>query len=251
MEAVIRMREGVSSFGRGILLGVLGAALMVLAGCDAFDSGSSSSSRGSQGTVALTVPDGGIRFVTLATGSVSASGDEDLAATDRWDLALDSGRFIYTNSGATAEHYDSGGAGGVWYTGKTSLDEVHSVTGATFEGGYNTDALRWIDYPAMMGGPRQVRMNVMTYVGYDNEPGETPGGTADGSESDPFSATFLYDREEYYYNAGGMPPDFRVRNRVYIVRHGDGSGHSAVQVSGLENGDDSSRIYELRYKALQ
>ncbi|SIQ12268.1 HmuY protein [Alkalispirochaeta americana] len=249
MKAVIRMREGVPSFGKGVLVGLLGVALTVLAGCDAFDSGSSSSSRRSQGTVALTVPDGGIRFVTLATGSVSASGDEDLAASDRWDLALDSGRFIYTNSGATADHYSSGGEGGVWYTGKTSLDEVHSVTGATFAGVYNTDALRWIDYPAMMGGSRPVRMNVMTYVGYDNEPHSD--GTADGSESDPFSAIFLYNQEEYYYNAGGMPPDFRVRNRVYIVRHGDGSGYSAVQVSGLENGEDSSRIYELQYKALQ
>jgi hypothetical protein len=224
---------------KGALLVITVLLLSGLTGCS---SASSKQTPSGEGTIAVSVPGGALRYVNLSEAIVSDDSG-GVSGTSAWDLAFDSDRFIFTNSGASAIQFSSGGTGGVWFTGTTDISSVDSASGASFAGDYNTDAARWIDYPEMMGGLQEKRLNVMTYVGYDNDE------TAAGTELDPFSATFEYDKEEYYYNAGDMPPVFLVRDRVYIIRHGDGTKHTAVVISGLE-GDGDPRIYQITYKHL-
>jgi len=212
----------------------------ILAGCDSSDSDDGDS--GGTKTLAITVPSGEIKYVDLADGTVN-DGSGGVSGSVSWDIAFENARIIYTNSGATAALLTSGGGGGVWFTGETDIDAVDTAEGASFAGTYNTDIIRSIDYAGAMGlGVVEKRLNVMTYVGYDNE-----STGADGSSGNPFSATFLYDKDQFYDSAGMGA--YTVNNRVYIIRHGDGSSCSAVQISGLE-GDTTERIYEIKYKSL-
>ena len=85
----------------------------------------------------------------------------------------------------------------------------------------------------------------MTYLGYsgvgDGDTDEAPLGEAPRPN--------LYDARAFYFIDGpGMPPPYTVNNRVYIVRHGDGRGHTAIQISGMEGTDP--RNYQITYRNL-
>jgi len=46
-----------------------------------------------------------------------------------------------------------------------------------------------------------------------------------------------------------MPPTFSVTNHVYILRHGCGTKHTALQIDGYES-VEGSRVYSLRFLSL-
>jgi hypothetical protein len=180
-----------------------------------------------------------IKYYSLSTGLEVTEGAA--IASKEWDIAFSRTRLILTNSGDTAENLSSGGQGGVWYTDKTVLGEValgdQITPGGDFEilKDYTTDKIRYTRVD--MGGPgtgtpSSLTLNVMSYVGYRNE--ATAAGTAD----DPFTSTdpenpmpYLYNKKEYYTSGSGMPPTFGNTNQVYIIRHGDGTRYSKIQIT--------------------
>jgi hypothetical protein len=136
---------------------------------------------------------------------------------------------IFTNSGATATELGSTGAGGVWHTDKTALDGVtqdDAIKNDPLYGPYNTDVTRYV--AGMGGAASSRRMNVMTFVGYNNE------DTNDGSADKPFSASYLYDKKQFYDMVSMQPLQIDPTLQVYIIRHGDGVHYSKIQVTEFE-----------------
>jgi hypothetical protein len=177
-------------------------------------------------TLAVEVASGGIKYYSLSTG-LEVSGAA-IASKD-WDIAFQETRMIFTNSGATATELGSTGAGGVWHTDKKDLNGItqdDAIKDDPLYGPYNVDVTRYV---AGMGGtasPR--RMNVMTFVGYNNE------GTNDGSADKPFSASYLYDKKQFYDMVSMQPLQIDPTLEVYIVKHGDGAHYSKIQVTQFE-----------------
>jgi hypothetical protein len=175
--------------------------------------------------------------------------------TAEWDIAFYGSRFIYTNSGETAAEFSSGGKGAVWHTEKIDFDTVTSkdeaVKDNSFYTPYNADTYRWV---TTMEGTSKRRLNVMTYVGYKNEnENEVDGKT----EQNHFNIYFEYDKKQFYQNdfdENGnmmMPPNFTPTKRVYIIKHGDGVGHSKVQINQFaRDSEDSIDYYRLIWKTF-
>jgi hypothetical protein len=161
-----------------------------------------------------------------------------------WDLAVeahDNSFFIRTNSGASADEYDTrgsgGGQGGVWFTDKTDFGAVRVsdrvIPGAGSEyAPYTEDITRY----AIIMNNLSVKevLNVITYLGY-------PGSGSGLSAEDPFQrneadsgnmASFIpYSfNKKGAYTMLGMPPAYTPTDQVYIVRHGDGDGWSKIQL---------------------
>jgi hypothetical protein len=199
--------------------------------------------------IKATVPfDGGTFYYSLSTGQ-EITGDG--IASDAWDIAFTRGengglmRTILTNSGVTASALGSNGQGGVWYTDKFDLDDAGMGDKAA-EGvlaDYTTDQTRWVQ---VMSPPATSRpLNIMTYVGYQNEE------DVDGSEEHPLSGTeeasmpYLYDKKQFYRMLGFTFPS---TGQVYIIRHGDGEHYSKIQIE-YTNGDGDE--YDVQYLNLQ
>jgi hypothetical protein len=171
-------------------------------------------------------PGSGPVYYSLRTGRRTGN-----PASQDWDIAFERPRLIYTNSGETAAALGSGGLGGVWHTEKTGFAGVSqgdAIKNDPLYGPYNTDTLRWID-GAMLKPAASRRINVMTFTGYANE-AKKDGNT----RASAFSASFSYDKKQFY-SARGMPPSYRLSDRVYIIRHGDGAGESKLQIRSYES----------------
>jgi hypothetical protein len=186
------------------------------------------------------VMDEGVRFYSLATGTEI---DPSRANTTDWDIAVEYDGYvqIYTNSGATAEKYGSGGQGGVTFTNETDFDVVnagYAVTG--FTGGneeyepYTTDAARWV---GSMSNPSETIMNVMTYLGYVSGTGAeaAPFSPSPFSMGDNTKKMYEFNKKQCYDHRGGtMPPRYDPTKQVYIITHADGINKSKFQLSAVE-----------------
>jgi hypothetical protein len=184
-----------------------------------------------------------------------------------WDIALeahDGAFFILTNSGDTAAALGAGasGLGGVWFTESTSFDavtskdqRVQSPAGDLADlADYTTDKKRYV--MVMAAEPVEQFLNVITYAGYISGNGMTP--------EDPFQynavdmsnlASFIpyrFNKREAY-SMKGMPPVYTPTMRVYVVRHGDGTAYSKLQLSEIyrEPGTPSRFVMKLRHGALE
>jgi hypothetical protein len=190
---------------------------------------------------------GVVRYFSLATGKAVTNPKK--IASQAWDLAFFNTRLIYTNSGVTATELGSGGKGGVWYTDKSFAEAgwEDRVTDDPLYQPYETDVYRFAY--GMTGGEESTyssrrKMNVMTFMGYDNENEEGAGF----SEERPFSLNYRYNKKGFYVNEmdpvtgmGIMPPLFSASGQVYIIRHGDGKGYSKFQVTQFDR-DPGNRI---------
>jgi hypothetical protein len=181
---------------------------------------------------------GGPVYYSLKTGQRvenPASGD--------WDIGFERPRLIYTNSGETAAVLGSGGRGGVWHTehrdfAGTGRDSA--VRDDPLYRPYNTDTTRWIE-GAMLRPASPRRINVFTFTGYSNE--EKRDGR---TRAAAFSPSFSYNKKQFY-SARGMPPSYTLTDRVYIIRHGGGSGESKVQIRAYESRGNTDR-YTIAYQ---
>jgi hypothetical protein len=169
-----------------------------------------------------------------------------------WDIAVeahDRSFSIRTNSGASADEYDTkgngGGNGGVWFTDKKFNTARVSDRAIPVAGGEYAEYMPYTEdvacYVNLMSDGIPVVLNVITYLGY-------PGGS--GTAADPFQrnqadsgnmASFIpYSfNKKGAYTMLGMPPLYTPTNQVYIVRHGDGDGWSKIQLvdAYIENDD--------------
>jgi len=157
------------------------------------------------------------------------SGEAEIAS-QAWDIAIDNTdgvwRQIWTNSGSTAEEFETGGQGGVYHTnrftlvGTTASDRVQNHPGSL-----NVDSIRRILPPAMgpvLPAEQEQTINVMNHRGW---------ATGDGIDT-PFAT--IQDNSTAFFvgGGGGMPPIFPMTGRVFIIRTGDGLRYIPIQVSG-------------------
>jgi hypothetical protein len=176
-------------------------------------------------TLKLSVSHGAVKFYSLTTGT-EITGAADIAG-HAWDIAFKETRTIWTNSGATAEEYSSGGQGGVWHTSKKNFEQTEledAVTNDPVYSPFNTDTIRWA--PDMQAYKKRF-MNVMTFLGWSNE--NSPG--AGLSQDNPYSTGLQYNKRAFY----SMPTmgSFVPTKYVYIIRHADGAHYSKIQVQGF------------------
>ncbi|MDR0722967.1 MAG: HmuY family protein [Treponema sp.] len=167
----------------------------------------------------------GPRFFSLTTGVWI---DASEAATEKWDLAFQRMRKIYTNSGTSAQEFSSNGQGGVWYTNKTDFDAVTSKDDAVTDlssilAPYITDQSR---YTGTSSGSL-ARINLMTYMGYVNEE------TASGTTKEDF-LTYHSGEGATYLPTAFYDIDQKETGQVYIIRHADGKTYAKIQVSDFE-----------------
>ncbi|MDR0624401.1 MAG: HmuY family protein [Treponema sp.] len=163
-------------------------------------------------------------------------------ASTAWDIAFKRTRLILTNSGDTATALSSGGQGGVWYSGKTDFDSVSLDDKGADDADFSTDTDLYL-WTGMGPAPTATTpLNVMTYVGYghgDGSTNETDGWTA----GDPVDYTnypangpltdYKYNADQYYtqtHSEGGGPV-FGSSGKVYIIKHGDGTHYSKIQIT--------------------
>jgi hypothetical protein len=188
----------------------------------------------------ITVVPGKTRYFSLADGKEVSN-----PKTKDWDIAFDYNRLIYTNSGDTAADLESGGLGGVWCSGQTGFDAVTSKDGADFTLPFASDTKRYTNPAAEMGAPTENRLNVITYVGY---------GSGDGKTGDTALTDYLYNQQQFYIaDLSTMPPAYNLTKRVYIIKHGNRTDYSKVQISYMQSINSTSgnkRIYEVKYEKL-
>jgi hypothetical protein len=188
----------------------------------------------------ITVPAGTTRYFSLADGKEVSNPN-----TTDWDIALDYNRLIYTNGGATAADLGSGGLGGVWCAGQTDFSAVNSAAGANFSADFAVDTKRYTNHADEMGAPTLNRLNVITWVGY---------GSGDGATGDTALTDYLYNAQQFYVaDLSTMPPTYSLTKRVYIIKHGNGTDYSKVQIDYMQSITSTSgnkRIYEVKYKKL-
>jgi hypothetical protein len=186
----------------------------------------------------ITVVPGKTRYFSLSDGKEVSD-----PKTKDWDIALDYNRLIYTNSGDTAADLESGGLGGVWSTGQTNFDAVTASAGADFSLPFTSDTKRYTNPAAEMGAPILNRLNIISYVGY---------GSGDGETGETALTDYLYDRQQFYTaDLSTMPPAYNLTKRVYIIKHGNGTDYSKVQISYMQSINSTSgnkRIYEVKYE---
>jgi hypothetical protein len=233
---------------------IAGLCALLLSACPLEDDGNNPapppkvSFAGGAGELELTLAEGRLYCLDFATGTEVAS-----SRSPDWDFAFYPTRQLLTNSGYTAEQYHSRGQGAVWHTEKTGFDSVvleDAVKDDPVYGKYNADLLRYAFGMAGYSAQPERNMNVMTYLGYPNEDADpSQDGTVLAKQFQPF---YLYNKRAYYEaTVGMMPPDFRVTNRVYIIRHGDGTHHSKFQVTKFSRDSEAhTDTYAIRWENL-
>jgi hypothetical protein len=193
----------------------------------------------------------GPKYYSLKTGKEVT--DAVAIASKKWDIAFEASRLIYTNSGDTAVGVSSGGQGGVWFTDKTDFADVSAEDKVETTGDYADFTADVTKYISGMGGASASRLNVMTYVGYTS-------GT--GTESEPYTTVpmqggppsddyvpYLYDKKHFVSMTHMMPPvgaTYALSNQVYIIKHGDGTHYSKVQIT--EYASDSGDVLKVKYQ---
>jgi hypothetical protein len=222
------------------VLAVLTAALCLVFGSCETEAGEEEAFDGLVLTLAYDGSDGEY-FYSLTDGT-EITGPAGMAST-AWDISVeahDNSFFILTNSGVTAMWYGTGGQGGVWFTDSKNFNAVTSAGQRVIPGSeseyapYTEDVTR---YAIVMGGtPVKETLNVITYLGYNNDDEEGAGLTS----TKPFTPYPMVDRNTYVpydftkkqaYSMLGMPPSYTPTNQVYIVKHGDGQGYSKLQLA--------------------
>ncbi|MDR2211411.1 MAG: HmuY family protein [Spirochaetaceae bacterium] len=204
------------------------------------------------GGLVVEVTPGITRYYSLYTGMEVAPGQKN---TTSWDIAFEKeggrtmlGPRIYTNGGQTATDLGSGGAGAVWYTGKTDFaavtgaDKIDNPAGTEY-GEFEADVTKYVKltYPGGGGNPPQehtlpANINVMTYLGYKTGSGDGSSAATPYLAKDFTSpATYIpyeFNKKQFY----GMNSltSYYVTHQVYIIRHGDGIHHSKVQIIAFE-----------------
>jgi hypothetical protein len=181
------------------------------------------------------------KYYSLSTGKTVSD-----PRSQSWDVAFPGNREIWVNAGAAAADQKSGGQGGVWYTNETDFtkatgvgDKIDITADSLFAGipdngdfNYGTPRYIWgMDAAGNFVLFRKI-INVISYAGYGGETVEGIGLT----EDKPYTqGALLYNKRQFYYNAGTMPPNFQPTLWVYIIRHGDGVHHSKFQVTAYKN----------------
>ncbi|MDR1586498.1 MAG: HmuY family protein [Treponema sp.] len=241
-----------------ILLGILAlfCAAVLFTGCD----NSTNGGGGGEGETlaAVTVVSGERKYFSLTTGKMVPESESD---TKNWDIGFTRYsvtpeptvevpnptprgiyRIVLTNSGVTAEAEGSGGLGGVWYSGTTNFSNV-TLADKGEDTDYTTDVTRYIN-AAMFGDPDPLGrpMNVMTYVGYSNEP-DNDGKTAETY----FSNSYLYNKDQFYNGSMG---NYTPTNKVYIIRHADGETYSKIQIYYEYVGTPATDVYRITHEIL-
>jgi hypothetical protein len=202
--------------------------------------------------------DDGTKYYSLRTGEVVEL-EASKATTNEWDIAFKRTRLILTNSG------DSGtGAGGVWYTGTDNFDTVTLSDKGADGTPYSTDTNKYV-WTGMGAAPTApTPLNVMTFVGYGygngasaavpTLTGSPPYDPArDGAYPVPGAFTsYLYNADQYYDSVPHEgAPVFDPNNKVYIIKHGNGSGYSKIQVTGYSyGGTPTADEFVIKYKKL-
>lgn len=227
-------------------------------GCDTTTGGGDD---GGKYLSAVEVASNEIVYFSLRTGETVEASE---ANTTDWDIAVTRTsdgnmppkgvyRLVLTNSGVTATEKVSSGAGGVWYTGTTDFKAVTNADIARViadstepNNTYHEDVTRYVD--AAMGGPASPlarAMNVMTYVGYDNETVNQDGTT----EGKYFSNNYTYDKKQFYLR--NSSDAFVPTYQVYIIKHADESGYSKIQIEyEYVSGSPAKDRYLIKYKNL-
>jgi len=172
----------------------------------------------------------------LSTGNEVAD-----SASNTWDIAFNSATGgILTNGGVTATSLASNGQGGVYYSGSVDFDSVSSYDVSKFANAFATDTTAYVSTD-MGSGPvtSTLVLNQMTKLDYD-------GGT--GTSGDPY--TNSGDAAVYsgpaYYAYDPTTHGISVSSEVYIVRHGDGSHYSKLQVTSM-TGSTADRTRVIKY----
>jgi hypothetical protein len=231
---------------RGAVLAAVSLILLLTFSCEGSSASSDSSGRGASALV-ISAADGDPAYVSLSSGTVLA---DAVADTTDWDLKFTYDRTIHTNSGytASASGDNSSGCGGVYYAGSaSSADGVSSATfeaaKTVFDGGESDwpTNKHFEEYhyftPTAQMGTWEGALNIMTYHGY---------ATGSGTDTDPW-VTYEYNADGFYTSAA--MGEYIMTNNVYIIRHGDGSKHTAVQVTAMET-SDNDRVYQIKYYTL-
>lgn len=219
------------------LIPVVLGTILTLASCEQATNSSSNSGSSTLTTKSLTVTStSAYTYWDLSTGTEVTD-----PATQDWDIAFSSAtQGILTNSGATATALASSGAGGVWYAGTTDFDSVTSTSGADFTEAFAVDTS--VSVSTSNGSSTTTStavLNQMTKLDYVS---------GDGSASNPYvndASAGVYDGEAYYaYNQG-----VSASGEVYIIRHGDGTTFSKLQVTSLSglNTTTSTRDRVIKY----
>jgi hypothetical protein len=231
---------------------VLLCAAAVFIGCD----NATSSSDPVETLDAVVVESGDIKYFSLTTGKRIPDNQKN---TTSWDIAFtrySEGnppkgvfRLVRTNGGVTATDVGSGGQAKVWYVDTTDFDAVTAATGIPEDAintTYNTDVTRYVN--AAMGGnpdPLARAMNVMTYVGYNNESEENDGTTAEKY----FSNSYSYNKKQFYRSAG--QGQYTPTNQVYIIQHADGATKSKIQIAYEYQSSPAADIYQIKHEILE
>jgi hypothetical protein len=204
-----------------------------------------------------TAANDGPKYYSLATGEQVT--DATAIASQAWDIAVAKSRMIYTNSGATATTVESGGLGGIWFTNKTDFDDVSDEDSVETTGDYAEYADFTTDVVKYTSATASSRFNVMTYWGFG-------GGT--GTAEDPYTTKtydgsagyvpYTYDKKNYVSMISMTGPngaEFEMSNEVYIIKHGDGTHYSKLQVTeytsvttGTGMGAPSDETYKITYR---
>jgi hypothetical protein len=227
----------------GFLVLLCAAALFL--GCPTEDDDDGGGSGARTLTIRVTSDDG-VKYFSLTSGT-EVKGAVKIASKN-WDIAFQRSRQIFTNSGATAAEFKSGGNGGVWFAADTdagekkvfsqvNIDDAVSPVGAFAEYvDFTEDVKKYING---MGGASPYRLNVMTYVGYSSGSGTdtVPYQTKPlmGPPPDDY-VPYLYNKKHFVSMTKMMNPTiFELTNQVYIIKHGDGIHYSKLEVTDYES----------------
>jgi hypothetical protein len=187
----------------------------------------------------FTVEAGQTMYYSLSTGQAV---EANKANTTDWDIAFTRTRLVLTNSGYTATEKGSSGAGGVWYAGTTNFGNVTLANRGADNAPYSTDTDLYVWTGMGQAPTAKTPLNVMTYVGYgygngssnafgewtpSNAPTTTPHDYTGYPYNGPLTV-YKYNANQYY-NSTSMY-DYPPTNKVYIIRHADGTHYSKIQI---------------------
>jgi hypothetical protein len=233
------------------------AAALFFAGCsesDDDDAPVDDYSAATRFVVVVSSPASTILYFSFENGFTTP---EAVANSTDWDIAFTNNRVIKTNSGVTASTLSSGGLGGVWYTGWTTFKNLTALPAdADFTKPYATDISKYVnasadaEHPTGNGMPTsQNPLNVMTYIGYSFGDGESDGTNYGTDGHAPFGG-YLYNADAFYKMVEGQMGVYEPTRKVYIIKHGDGSGYTELQIESMETGTNSSRVYTGYYQNI-
>ncbi|MDR1933760.1 MAG: hypothetical protein LBQ57_13165 [Spirochaetales bacterium] len=236
-------------FRKFLFAGFAAAALFFMGCTDGDDDGDDLDDYSGATEFSITLTSGQTKYFDFENGgftSASDGVDADSAGNQNWDIAFAYARMLYTNSGATATSVSSGGAGGVWYIGKTFKNLT--TLPALEDSPYPTDTTKYVSSMAQSGpvtnGSAAV-LNTMTYIGY---------GSGDGESSNAFW-DYKYNAKQFYHFdlSAAMPPPtsaYSATKNVYIIKNGAGNGYIELQISDIETPTSGPRTFKGYYQTL-